>query len=173
MSYQADDLKYPVWIGEWSLATDVCAHWLGGFNDANTHPQYTCNWKPCPYTYLPASVAEDFDRTQATLGPFGPSEFADSALIHTGMCSDDSLYFNYTDVQKIARCAMDTYDRHVNATFLWTARNEIEAKWDFVKAWDLGWINTTVVPDDQLLDFNCTMGVTQCQKTCLVKDCQT
>lgn len=63
MSYQADDLKYPVWIGEWSLATDVCAHWLGGFNDANTHPQYTCNWKPCPYTYLPASVAEDFDRT--------------------------------------------------------------------------------------------------------------
>ncbi len=30
------DLKYPVWVGEWSLATDVCAHWLGGFNDSNT-----------------------------------------------------------------------------------------------------------------------------------------
>jgi glucan 1,3-beta-glucosidase len=32
----ADGLDYPVWIGEWALATDVCAHWLGGFNDANT-----------------------------------------------------------------------------------------------------------------------------------------
>jgi hypothetical protein len=43
ISYQADPLKYPVWIGEWALATDVCAHWLGGFNDANTHPQYQCH----------------------------------------------------------------------------------------------------------------------------------
>jgi len=33
----ADGLEYPVWIGEWALATDVCAHWLGGFNDANTY----------------------------------------------------------------------------------------------------------------------------------------
>ena len=30
------NIKYPVWVGEWSLATDVCAHWLGGFNDSNT-----------------------------------------------------------------------------------------------------------------------------------------
>lgn len=34
----ADQIKYEVWIGEWSLATDVCAHWLGGFNDGNTDP---------------------------------------------------------------------------------------------------------------------------------------
>lgn len=26
------DVKYPVWVGEWSLATDTCAFWLGGFN---------------------------------------------------------------------------------------------------------------------------------------------
>ena len=25
--------KYEVWIGEWSLATDICAFWLGCFND--------------------------------------------------------------------------------------------------------------------------------------------
>ena len=42
ISAQVDNLKYPVWLGEWSLATDVCAHWLGGFNTANTHPQYEC-----------------------------------------------------------------------------------------------------------------------------------
>ena len=97
---------------------------------------------------MPAPFNTDFDRTADTLGPFGPSEFASSALIHKGNCSDDSLYFKYADVQKIAQCALATYDRHVNATFLWTARNEIEAKWDYVKAWDLGWINKTVVADD-------------------------
>lgn len=36
------DLKYPVWVGEWSLATDVCAFWLGGFNDSNTGYQQAC-----------------------------------------------------------------------------------------------------------------------------------
>jgi glucan 1,3-beta-glucosidase len=30
------DIKYPMWVGEWALATDVCAFWLGGFNDSNT-----------------------------------------------------------------------------------------------------------------------------------------
>lgn len=30
------NIKYDVWIGEWSLATDTCALWLGGFNDGNT-----------------------------------------------------------------------------------------------------------------------------------------
>ena len=34
------DFKYPVWVGEWSLATDVCAMWLGGFNDSNTEYQF-------------------------------------------------------------------------------------------------------------------------------------
>jgi hypothetical protein len=29
-------MNFEVWLGEWSLATDVCAFWLGGFNDANT-----------------------------------------------------------------------------------------------------------------------------------------
>jgi hypothetical protein len=32
MAY-ADQIKYPVWVGEWSLATDNAAMWLGGFND--------------------------------------------------------------------------------------------------------------------------------------------
>lgn len=44
----AANMKYPVWFGEWALATDVCAHWLGGFNDGNTDPQFTCKWVDCP-----------------------------------------------------------------------------------------------------------------------------
>ena len=35
-------IKYDVWVGEWSLATDVCALWLGGFNDANTDASREC-----------------------------------------------------------------------------------------------------------------------------------
>jgi len=75
MSAIADRLKYPVWVGEWALATDVCATWLGGFNDANTPVQYTCNWNSCPKTYLPPGngLGTDFDRTVAQPGPYGPA----------------------------------------------------------------------------------------------------
>ena len=31
------NFNFPVWFGEWSLATDACAHWLGGFNDGNVN----------------------------------------------------------------------------------------------------------------------------------------
>ena len=67
----ADKVKYEVWIGEWALATDVCAHWLGGFNDGNTDPQFKCKKVSCPKSYLPAANAVDFDRTADMLGPFG------------------------------------------------------------------------------------------------------
>jgi glucan 1,3-beta-glucosidase len=41
-------VKYDVWVGEWSLATDVCATWLGGFNDANTDASRECQRVECP-----------------------------------------------------------------------------------------------------------------------------
>jgi|TARA_B110000285_G_C15043995_1_gene573304 glucan 1,3-beta-glucosidase len=64
--------KYPVWVGEWSFATDNCAHWLGGFNNGGMQPKKTCNnWSACPKSYLPAEFAVDFDRTADMLGPFG------------------------------------------------------------------------------------------------------
>ena len=93
----ADKFKYEVWIGEWALATDVCAHWLGGFNDGNTAPQFQCEWIDCPQTYLPASVAVDFDRNAEVLGPFGSGN-PDNVCIHKGKCPTDSLFFNQTEV---------------------------------------------------------------------------
>lgn len=69
----AANMKYPVWFGEWALATDVCATWLGGFNDANTEPQFTCKWVDCPMTYM-KDLGTDFDRTSPILGPFGTFE---------------------------------------------------------------------------------------------------
>jgi hypothetical protein len=44
--------------------------WLGGFNDANTDPQFTCKWVDCPKTYM-TTEGTDFDRSAAILGPFG------------------------------------------------------------------------------------------------------
>ena len=55
-------IKYDVWFGEWSLATDVCATWLGGLNDGNTVPQFTCKYVECPSTYM-EELGTDFDRT--------------------------------------------------------------------------------------------------------------
>ena len=52
-------------------------------------------------------------------------------------------------MQQIAQCGLQAFADHVNATFLWTAHNEIEAKWDYIKAWDMMWINKTEVPVSQ------------------------
>merc|ERR1719223_1498177 len=91
-SYGAQ-FKYEVWFGEWALATDVCAHWLGGFNDGNTDPQFTCEWVDCPVSYLPEGVAVDFNRTAYILGPFGTGN-ANNVCIQNGKCSSDSKYFS-------------------------------------------------------------------------------
>ena len=77
------NIKYPIWVGEWSLATDVCAMWLGGFNDADTPAQFTCKTLTCPTTYMPFPFGSDFDRNAASLGPYGESTYS---TIHNGMC---------------------------------------------------------------------------------------
>lgn len=82
----------------------------------------------------------------------------ESACIQNGKCSSDSLFFSGSQVGEIARCALDTFDRHLNVTMMWTAHNEIEAKWDYVKAWDLTWINKTEVPADKILDYEVITG---------------
>lgn len=103
-----DDSKYEVWIGEWSLATDTCAMWLGGFNDFLipywehpgserknfTESQMTCVWNDCPQSYLPEPLNIDFDRTSPIMGPFGDQR--ESSCIHNGKCSQDSAFFNST-----------------------------------------------------------------------------
>jgi len=36
---------------------------------------------------------------------------------------------------------------------MWTARNEIEDKWSYVKAWDNMWINTTAIVNTTSNEF--------------------
>ena len=37
----------------------------------------------------------------------------------------------------------ESMDKYTKAQFMWTARNEFQAKWDYMRAWDKGWINKT------------------------------
>lgn len=40
---------------------------------------------------------------------------------------------------RIADCLVQFIDDNFDSSFMWTAHNEIETKWDYVKAYDLGW----------------------------------
>lgn len=67
---RVSQLGYEIWVGEWSLATDKCAHWLGGLNEG-IESDLGCNWVECPAPYL-SQWAEDVpDRAAEFLGPFG------------------------------------------------------------------------------------------------------
>lgn len=131
-------MKYDIWVGEWSLATDVCAMWLGGFNDNNNSFQFDCQWVDCPYSYLPEPHNVDFDRSAPILGPWGQS---DISMVRYGKCATDSAFFSDADVQRLGDCTRYIFDDTVQGQFLWTFRNELEPKWDYIKAYDLGWIN--------------------------------
>lgn len=145
---EANNIKYPVWVGEWSLATDVCALWLGGFNDANNPPQFECEWVSCPEPYLPADTAVDVDRTVELNGPFGTAlgDGFDQAFIKNGMCARDSTFFTDDEMKTLGGCALRAFDDMVAGQFLWTFRNELEDKWSYFNAFDKGWLNVNNPP---------------------------
>jgi len=150
-------VKYPIWVGEWSLATDTCALWLGGFNDSNTPYQVECRLVSCPETYVPAPEGTDFDRTADVLGPFGEFKTRDgqdaiNTAIRNGMCQTDSQYFAESDVQKLGDCTREIFDTYVEGQFLWNFRTELEHKWSYVAAYDKGWLNPNVTGQQVFLN---------------------
>lgn len=88
---------------------------------------------------MSAEYAVDFDRTAETLGPWGES---DRAMVNYGKCATDSAYFSDADVEELGKCTTYIFDDSVQGTFLWTARNELEDKWNYVNAYDKGWLKT-------------------------------
>jgi hypothetical protein len=145
------NFKYPVWVGEWSLATDVCATWLGGFNDNNTPYAFDCQWVDCPYTYLDESTGTDFDRTAAMLGPYGSNTLS---TIQNGKCPKDSAFFSDDDVMTLGQCMMWILNDNVDGHFLWTVRNELEERWEYKAAYDAGWIKNNAMTEN--VAFNAT-----------------
>lgn len=132
------NIKYPLWVGEWALATDVCAMWLGGFNDANTDAQFECQRVTCPASYMPAPYAADFDRSAAMLGPIGES---DASTISYGQCLTDSSFFSNDDVKTLGDCSSYILNQAVAGQFMWNFRTELEPRWSYIEAYDKGWLN--------------------------------
>jgi hypothetical protein len=62
-------------------------------------------------------------------------------MVRYGKCATDSAFFSNDDVQRLGDCTRYIFDDTVQGQFLWTFRNELEPKWDYIKAYDLGWIN--------------------------------
>lgn len=147
---------YEVWWGEWALGTDVCAHWLGGFNDENTWMgqwpgKPTCTAVKCPKSYMPDDFDTEFDRKASWMRPWGSGNITQCG-VNKGQCWIDSDRFNHTQVGQIAKCILDKFDDHgVKVNFLWTARNEIEEKWSYIGAWNAGWTNLTAVNETTLM----------------------
>eukprot|EP00351_Strombidinopsis_sp_SopsisLIS2011_P006136 CAMPEP_0116886686 /NCGR_PEP_ID=MMETSP0463-20121206/20630_1 /TAXON_ID=181622 /ORGANISM="Strombidinopsis sp, Strain SopsisLIS2011" /LENGTH=134 /DNA_ID=CAMNT_0004547543 /DNA_START=757 /DNA_END=1161 /DNA_ORIENTATION=- len=105
------------------------AMWLGGFNDGGSPFVYDCAWVDCPYSYLPESSAVDFDRSLPEIGPFG--SITESSPKY-GKCPIDSDFFSEDDVLRLGDCSTYVFNEYAQAQFLWTARNELESKWNYV-----------------------------------------
>jgi hypothetical protein len=132
-----------------------CAQHLNGLNEGGINQNFQCAMMTCPQTYLPDEFKQDFDfdRSADMPSPQGNEGDNKQNSIQKGLCFTDSLKFNQTEVGQIARCALDLYDKHLNGSFLWTAKNEIEARWNYISAWDMLWLNKTEVPADQIKTY--------------------
>lgn len=53
----------------------------------------------------------------------------------------------------IANCTLEAYNKHIEGHFLWTAHNEINPRWDYIKSWDMMWTNQTEVPEHMQLKY--------------------
>ena len=107
-----DEIKYDIWVGEWSLATENCALWLTGFNNAPSDSARECQFVDCPYSYLDEH-AVDFDRTADELGPFGKEGLdKDFATIKKGKCSTDSAWYSDDDVKVLGQCQLKIHNTY-------------------------------------------------------------
>jgi hypothetical protein len=59
------------------------------------------------------------------------------------MCPTDSAFFGNDDITTLGNCAVDAFNANLEAHFLWTVRNELEPKWNYVTAYDNGWLKAT------------------------------
>ena len=135
--------KYEVWVGEWSLATDDCAFWLGNFNDGGHSTPDVCQWVDCPKSYLSDDLAVDLDRNAYRQGPFGTDP--DTAIY--GKCPIDSARFTHEEVSAIGKCIYEAFDANIDAQTMWTFRNELEPRWSYIEAYNYGLIPSTMAND--------------------------
>lgn len=86
---------------------------------------------------MPAPFDIDFDRTAEALGPYGENN---PNFISKGMCPVDAEIFSDTEVKELGECTIDIFNKALKAQFMWNFRTQIEEKWDYVRAYDKGWL---------------------------------
>ena len=53
---------------------------------------------------------------------------------------------------RLGQCFMNIFNGAVNGHFMWTVRNELEPRWNYITAYDKGWIkNQTTLKKPELV----------------------
>lgn len=135
-------------MGEWAFATDNCAHWLLGFNDQTGKRQAKCAQVECPKAYYqcPEGAPQSDCQVDPSIdknGPFGTNKWnSNQTYIEKGMCWTDNMDLMSDDEYlRLADCTVQFIDDNFDASFMWTAHNEIDFKWDYIRTYDEGWFN--------------------------------
>ena len=83
----------------------------------------------------------DFDRTAEKLGPFGSTGLERShSTVQNGTCAIDSAFYADDQVMRLGQCVMDIFNWSVEGHLMWTVRNELEPRWNYIDSYDKGWI---------------------------------
>lgn len=148
----------PIIIGEWSLATDNCAMWLNGLNDnVPTYPKVKCSRITCPAPYFPQGLIPNAppDPSKAAQDPFGTGG---PSFVEFGTCPVDRVYQNeISEVQQFAYAQLYSYDLFTHGFYFWNFRTELETRWDYQRAVELGWLPTDweAVSTRQMIERAC------------------
>jgi len=160
----------PVFVGEWSLATDNCAMWLNGFNDnLSGFPMLACKYLPCSDSYIKGDNLNGtqpgvpLSKNKPLAGPYGTGVSGPS----WGMCPTgrDWLYEHSGDIQNgtdwilappnapkgkdasdevmisLARKKINAFYGIGHGFYFWNFRTELEEPhWSYMEAVNRGWI---------------------------------
>ena len=136
-------VDFPMIVGEWSLATDNCAMWLNGFNDnLPGFPKVTCAMVPCPEPYMGSDQPGcPPDKEEPLQGPYGTGVSGPMF----GRCPVGMRWGTQEDstMTTLAHKTMNAFNKGHGWLF-WNFRTELEPRWDFLKAWRLGWFPRNV-----------------------------
>lgn len=131
----------PIVVGEWSLATDNCAMWLNGFQDnIDGYPKVECAMKLCPNPYQGTGMQPGAP-PDPRLGPEHGPRGSGQSFVQYGYCPVDKPFDNdLVETKKMAFSKLNRFDLHSHGQLFWNFRTELEDKWDYQRAVELGWL---------------------------------